>query len=287
MSHGVPVQKPEPLFYSFFSASFQTLRQRKPTKARRYLLTDEGAHGILSYINSDVFISNFSLEIGFLKKEAAQPLIMRISALVNNKKFFLPFISIGMSLLIIFLIGSTVMGFKRTVATQKDTVAIHYYNSVNAKMKAENIKAFEKTLKASFSRVQLVKIAQYKTKYGININGTPVGKNTNKIISERSTVSILISENYSRVSLDSLPRSIIEMGSVMELKSASTIVKVSYGKATLKTRLYNYYYGKSLSYLVTGLKPGDIITLEILPEIAQKIGLEDNVIEIFYNKAMG
>ena len=174
---------------------------------------------------------------------------------------------------------------KKETATINNSAARLKYNDINAKMQAENLKAFEITLKASFSKPQLIKIAQNRTIYSLTVNGTNVVKNTGAIYSDRPTVAIMISENYGRDALKMLPRSIIELGSVIELKSASSLAKVKHGKATLKTKLYNFYYGKSLSYLVSDLKPGDIITVEVLPEIARKIGMEDNIIEIFYNKA--
>ena len=59
---------------------------------------------------------------------------------------------------------------------------------------------------------------------------------------------------------------------------------VTYGEATMENNVYDYFYGKTLSYLVSNLKAGDIVTIEVAPDIARKIGLEDNIIEIIYNK---
>ena len=213
-------------------------------------------------------------------------MMMKIRLLVNNKKFFLPFICIGLSLLIILSAGAAIMSSTKAKAVIKNDAALQHYDDENAKMQAENLKAFEFTLKASFSKPQLIKIAQSSTKYGLSINGTDMAHNSNTVYSDRPTVDILISENYSKVALNTLPRSIIEMGSVMELNTALKLVKIEYGKAKLKTKLYNYYYGKSLSYMISNLKPGDIIAIEVLPDVARKIGLDDNIIEIFYNKAV-
>lgn len=212
-------------------------------------------------------------------------MMFRIRKLLNNNRYFIPFVSICAFLLFILTVGTAIMSSKKDAAIIKNTAALQQYNDVNAKMKTENLKAFEITLKASFTKEQLIKIAQHQTIYSLSINGTNIAKNTDIIYSERPTVAILISENFGRDALQILPRNIIEMGSVVELKSASKLIKVSYGKADMKTKLYNYYYGKSLSYLISNLKPGDIITIEVLPEVAEKIGLADNIIEIFYNKA--
>ena len=210
---------------------------------------------------------------------------MKIRLLANNKKFFMPFVIICLSLLVILSSGTLIMNSIKAGAVKENSAALQHYNDENAKMAAENLKAFEFALKASFSKPQLIKIAQSGTKYGLSINGTNIANNNNTIYSDRPTVGILIFESYGRVALDTLPRSIIEMSSVIELNTALKLVKIEYGKATLKTKLYNYYYGKSLSYTVSNLKPGDIITIEILPDVARKIGLSDNIIEIFYNKA--
>lgn len=211
-------------------------------------------------------------------------MINRIRKILNNNRFFLPFVSVCGVLLIVFSIGTLVMSNKKDSTEIKHSIALEKYNDMNAKLKAENMKAFEKTLRASFSDEQLVKIAQYGTKYSVTINGERVAENTNVIYSKRPTIAILISENYGRTELDNLPRGIIEIGSVIELKSASKLLKVTYGNATLKTKLYNFYYGKTLSYMVSNLKAGDIVTIEILPEVAKKMGLYDNIIEIFYNQ---
>jgi len=212
-------------------------------------------------------------------------LIFRIRKLLRNNRFFIPFVSICAILLVILTVGAAVMGNKKEAALLKNGAALQTYNDVNDKMANENMKAFEITLKASFTKEQLIKIAQHQTIYSLTVNGTNVAKNTDIIYSDRPTVSVLISENFGRDALKILPRNIIEMGSVVELKSATKLVKVSYGKSKMRTKLYNYFYGKSLSYLVSDLKAGDIVTIEIMPEIARKIGLTDNIIEIFYNKA--
>jgi len=211
-------------------------------------------------------------------------LIKKIQEWLNHNRLFYTFISILAFLLVAFTISSFAMNSRKEATTIKYNAALQQYNDMNAKMKAENIKAFEKTLRASFSDSQLIKIAQHDTNYSLSINGDPIGKNTSTVYAERPTIAVLISENYGRTELDNLPRSIIEMGSVIELKSSSSLVKITSGNATIKTKLYNFYYGKTLSYVISGLKAGDIVTLEILPSVAKKIGLDDNIIEVFYNK---
>ena len=53
---------------------------------------------------------------------------------------------------------------------------------------------------------------------------------------------------------------------------------------TMENNVYDYHYGQTLSYLVSGLTPGSIVTIEIKPEIARSMALSDNIIEIVYNK---
>ncbi len=211
-------------------------------------------------------------------------MISRIRKFTENNKIFIPFISICMALLVVLTAGAIGMDFKRNALDIKYNSALQAFNDANARMLNENMTAFEKILLASFEEPQLVKIAQNNSKYGIMINGESLAKNENTVYSERPTIAVLLSENYGKTSLNLLPRNIVEIGSIISLDKADSLIKVMYGEATLETKVYDYYYGKTLSYLVSGIKPGDIVTIEVAPEIAEKIGLTDNIIEIFYNK---
>ena len=208
----------------------------------------------------------------------------RIRKFIENNRYFIPFVGILGALLIVFSIGALIMNNRMNVLTVRYDASLIAFNEANDKLYAENMTAFEKILLGSFSENQLVRIAQKNTNYGISINGEPLGKNESIVYSQRPTVAVLLSENYGKDSLNYLPRSVLDKGSIINLANAPSLIKVTYSDAQLENNIYDFYYGKTLSYLVSDLKPGDIVTIEINPEIAAKMEIEDNIIEIIYNK---
>lgn len=208
----------------------------------------------------------------------------RIRKFIENNRYFIPLMGALGALLIVFSVGALVMNNRYKALSVRYDASLNEFNKANDKLFAENMASFEKILLGSFSEKQLVQIAQKNTNYGVSINGTPLGKNESVVYSERPTVAVLLSENYGKNSLNYLPRSVLEKGSIITIANAPSLVEVTFGEAKLENNVYDFYYGKTLSYLVSGLKPGDIVTIEINPEIALKMELEDNIIEIIYNK---
>lgn len=213
-------------------------------------------------------------------------LLEKIRKIINNKLIVGIFLAATIVLVTGFAIGAVVTAQRVQAATAVNDDAREAYNAVNAKMYAENMAAFEKSLRGSFSDQQLVRIAQSDIRYGITINGDQVQKNTDIYESKRPTVAVLLSESYGRAVLNLLPSSILEMGSILNLDDADKLITISYQRGEAVNRLYEFGYGKSLSYEVSDLKPGDIVTIEIAPWLAQKMELEDNIIEVFYSRVV-
>lgn len=213
-------------------------------------------------------------------------LLEKIRKIINNKLIVGIFLAATIVLVTGFAIGAVVTAQRVQAATAVNDDAREAYNAVNAKMYAENMAAFEKSLRGSFSEQQLMRIAQSDIRYGITINGDQIQKNTDIYESKRPTVAVLLSESYGRAVLNLLPSSILEMGSILNLDDADKLITISYQRGEAVNRLYEFGYGKSLSYEVSDLKPGDIVTIEIAPWLAQKMELEDNIIEVFYSRVV-
>lgn len=213
-------------------------------------------------------------------------LLKKIRKIINNKLVVGIFLAVTLVLLTGFTIGAVVTAQRVQTATAVNDEAREVYNAVNAKMYAENMVALEKSLRGSFSEQQLMRIAQSDIRYGITINGDQIQKNTDIYESKRPTVAVLLSESYGRTVLNLLPSSILEMGSILNLDDAEKLITISYQRGDAVNRIYEFGYGKSLSYEVSDLKPGDIVTIEIAPWLAQKMELENNIIEVFYSRVV-
>lgn len=211
-------------------------------------------------------------------------MLYNIKKFIENNKYFVPLIAVSAVLLMVLSTGVLIMNGRLNALSVRYDASLNAFNEANDKMFGENMAAFEKTLLGSFNEQQLVRIAQKNTKYGISINGTPLGKSESVVYSQRPTIAVLLSENYGKDTLNLLPRSVVEKGSIIALEKAPELIMVTYGEATMENNVYDYFYGKTLSFLVSNLKAGDIVTIEVAPDIARKIGLDDNIIEIIYNK---
>lgn len=208
----------------------------------------------------------------------------KIKKFIENNKYFIPLITVSAVLLMVLSTGALIMNGRLNTLSVRYNASLDAFNEANDKLFSKNMAAFEKTLLGSFNEQQLVRIAQKNTKYGISINGTPLGMSESVVYSQRPTIAVLLSENYGKDTLNLLPRSVVEMGSIIALENATDLIQVTYGEATMENNVYDYFYGKTLSFLVSNLKAGDIVTIEVAPDIARKIGLDDNIIEIIYNK---
>lgn len=180
---------------------------------------------------------------------------------------------------IIFLILIT---FKqKALLVETNSARLKHENFV-MEIKKENIKAFEKTLYKSFNAALLTKRAQSKFTYILMINGEKVSS-SGKIFSKTPSITMQLFENFDKDDLEILPKTIIESGSILNENSKSTVIKISSNKFVAKTKLINSQKGNSFLYEFSNVKNGEIITIEIEPKIAKKIGLSVNTIEIFYN----
>ncbi len=211
-------------------------------------------------------------------------MLNKIKKFIENNKYFVPLIVVSAVLLMVLSTGVLIMSSQLKALSVRYNASLDAFNAANDKLFSENMAAFEKTLVGSFDEQQLVRIAQKNIKYGISINGEPLREDQSVVYSERPTIAVLLSENYGKDTLNYLPRSVVDMGSIIALEKAPELIKVTYGEATMENNVYDYFYGKTLSYLVSNLKAGDIVTIEVAPDVARKIGLEDNIIEIIYNK---
>ena len=140
---------------------------------------------------------------------------------------------------------------------------------------------YEGKLKSSFTESQLNKISQTYMKYYLYINGEQTKAST--FYSKTPNVSVVLSEVYDKTATDFLPEDIIESGSILNINDAPKLIKISSNSATVKMSVGNDDNKKWLTYDFSNVKIGEIITLEVDPSTAKKIGLNDNIIEIIYN----
>ncbi len=99
------------------------------------------------------------------------------------------------------------------------------------------------------------------------------------------SVTVVLFENYNTKILNILPKKLIVSGSMLRTKKISSIINISTNKAKMKSELKSTEFGQYLNFSFSGVKAGEIITLDINPILAEKLGLKTNVLEIIYNKA--
>lgn len=208
----------------------------------------------------------------------------KVIEFLNNDKVFLIAVGIGLLLIVAIFTSNIVVGNYLAQANIKKSSVYNKYFSMQTKMKNKNEEALAKILSSSFKKSQLVNIVQKFSTYTLIINDEKITKEKETIISETPKIKISLFENYGNDTLENIPKKIIEMASVLKKNRIGTLVRITTTKAKAKKKIVNIDNGKLFSCNFRNVKPGEIITMEIEPKLAEKIGLENTVIEIFYSK---
>jgi hypothetical protein len=211
-------------------------------------------------------------------------LIEKISTFIKNKTFVV-LLTLAVIVLAGFIVAVVIASNEVGAVSKKNSAAYQNYTAISAKMKIENEKALEKALLMNFTKQQLTSIVQNDTKYTLIINGKEYDKKSTTVFSESPDIYILLFENFGENIRDIMPKNVIEIGSRLSLKSAQTLIKIRTTKATVKTSLSDLGSSKMLTYKFKNVKTAEIITLQVDPIITEKLGLDNSLIEIIYNKA--
>lgn len=209
-------------------------------------------------------------------------MFFKIRLLINNNKFFSILISICSVMIISVIIILIVFTIKQKALLLATNSARLKHESFVMEIRKENIKAFEKTLNESFDVSILTKRIQAKFTYELMINGKKI-ITSNNIYSKTPSITMQLFENFDKEDLEIFPKNLIEMGYMLTEDNKISVIKISSNKARVNIKYIASKTGNSITYEFTNVKNGEIITIEIEPKIAKKIGLKVNSLEILYN----
>ena len=183
-------------------------------------------------------------------------------------------------LLVLLIITATLLNNLIVSSTENKNASAHYYFLSN-EMKSENLNMFEKRLLDGFDSDQLKNISQKYLKYMLSINGEQFV--SSPVFSTSPNISVTVSEAYDPNIESFLPKSIIKYGTILNKDDAMSLLKISTTTAKVSTELDSADNKKWIAYNFSNVKAGEIITLEVEPSLAEKMGISDNTIEIIYN----
>lgn len=167
----------------------------------------------------------------------------------------------------------------------KENQAIHSrIETIKRELLKNNKILLEDRLTSNFTKEQLIKIAQKYLNYSLAINGQYI-EEKDTFYSDSPNITITLKEECDKNATDILPESIMNYGSLINQEDAEKLIKISSVTKSLPLVFDTSEYKRQLTYRFSKVKPGEIITLEIDPVLAEKLNLTNNIIEIFYNKA--
>ncbi len=205
-------------------------------------------------------------------------------ALEKNRLYYL-IVGIMASVITIALVSTVVVTDrenKQSALRDEEYQKTYALEQQIAKKKKEY---FEKVLRDSFSKDQLAAFAQMGAVYQVVVNGEVVNKNSSILYTSFPTIDIIVSENFSSKIMQHYPVPLRQSGSLIQNDNALNLLKISAETKGIEPLFYDEGFRKSIHYKITNLKVGEIVTVEFSDELTKKLGLNENAIEIFYNKA--
>lgn len=211
--------------------------------------------------------------------------MLKLRLLLDKNKVFISIIAVYIVLLPVLFTVLLLLSKSVNANIDKNYRVITAYNEINNKIKEENFSLLEKRMLASFSDTQLKNISNKYINYELLINGESIKGSKNKVYSKSSTIQILLEEKYDANVFEILPKKIIEYSSVINLENANKVIAISADTAKFGTEIKNNENSKVLIFNFSNVKAGEIITLEIVSGLSKKIGLNENIVEVFYNES--
>jgi hypothetical protein len=152
----------------------------------------------------------------------------------------------------------------------------------NDKIVVENDKYFAKMLMRLFTEDKLQNMAKDNWSYSLSVNGTPVNGNVVNVNTQNVTVSVTETEKANK-----LPSLVSVKGSVtngVANKKFYDLVAVTATttKPTQETKQDAERKTTTQNFKFTNLNVGEIVTINLDPELATRLGLTDNIVEIFF-----
>lgn len=211
---------------------------------------------------------------------------------VKINKFGLSKRTLVFLLILLLAIGGLLFGviklYGRTVvALDELDSAFNMLSDAKQKMEESNVELYEKRLEDAFTHEQLIAIAQQFVKYELYVNNRKIEENQSIFYSQTPKIMITFYERFERDTLKVLPVSVMRKTSkvIEDVLKKNILVNVTESDYTIEERLTPE--GIRTDLFFTGVKSGEIITLDMDYKFSELIGLSDSSLEIFYNIAMG
>ncbi len=155
-------------------------------------------------------------------------------------------------------------------------------NDYSGKIVTENDKYFAKMLIRLFPEDKLQNMAKDNWTYSISVNGTAVKGNTVNVNTPNVVVSITQTEKVNKLPLLVSIKGSVTNGAPNKQFYDLATVSATITKPTQETKQSTEEKTTIQNYNFTNLNVGEIVTINLDPELATRLGLTDNIVEIFF-----
>ncbi|MHB1454419.1 MAG: hypothetical protein ACYCYM_10765 [Saccharofermentanales bacterium] len=174
--------------------------------------------------------------------------------------------------------------YRTTLQSDADRdAAFLLQQKAEARLERANNALFYGRLKSAFTKEQLTAMIARHVTYTLSINKKPLSSGTPIVYSDTPDIVITFGENYDRSAQRLFPEKLLEEMSSIREAGLAEILQITTNEATFETTSRTTGDGIRTDIRLTGVKPGEIITLDMDPSFAESLGLTDSIVEIFYN----
>ena len=214
----------------------------------------------------------------------------KISPLVRlrQSKYFFAYVALS----IIIIIGGVAVNFqlntRREEANAERGMAYEEMAGARDELEAENMRLFETKLEGAFTEKNLTAMVEQFVEYELFVNNRKIDDSQTIFYSQTPSIRVTFYERFGQEAMKLFPEKILMETSKVREQYLNDQILISTTLSELdevKTQLTPQ--GIRTDYNFTGVKSGEIITLDLSFEFSKLIKLADASLEIFYNVATG
>lgn len=166
------------------------------------------------------------------------------------------------------------------------------YEVVRDELKRLNNEEYMKVLSEAFTPTQLLSIKERYTDYALQINGRAIDPDRSIIEIGSNNLKLSFYEKFNPEIYNLFPERFIHEVSLFsdtdyrEMEKINSFINIYTNQATYVESSEILLSGEGIMkhYYFENIQPGEIITLDIQYQLAQKMGLDDGTLEIFYSR---
>lgn len=199
--------------------------------------------------------------------------------LMSEKKLIVPYLSVVAGLVVIFISVSVILNSSTSKLLDEQASLYTENEKLLSEITRYNVNYLQQILTREFDKEDTNKRINSNFTYNLYINSSEITESTN--YSNQDKITIELYESVPKSLTSTYSESLIGDASLIkDGKLPGNYIRVSCGSKEAESKLIKSGLDSRLQLSFSGLNSGDIITIELTYSFAERLGLENNIIEI-------